>query len=119
MNDLNKSIPEIGLYAFWDIDKTKLNFSQDKDFILSRMVERGTLDDVLKTLSFYGIREAKRVLTSNKYLSREAMYLAHLLLNTPIENFSAFAASNHLIRESPWVIEALLDYLPTYLCKKI
>ena len=92
MNVLSKSMPDIGLYAFWDIDKTKLNFSRDKDFILSRMLERGTLDDVLKTLSFYGIKEAKRVLTSNKYLSRQAMYLAHVLLNTPIEHFSAYAA---------------------------
>ena len=92
MNVLSKSKPEIGLYAFWDVDKTKLDFSRDKDFVLSRMLKRGTLDDVLKVISFYGLKEAKKVLTSNKYLSREAMYLAHLLLDTLIKHFSAHAA---------------------------
>ena len=62
MNFLSKPIPDVGLYAFWDIDKTKLDFNQDKYFIVSRMFERGKLNVVLKIIYYYGIHETKSIL---------------------------------------------------------
>jgi len=83
------------MYAFWDIDKSKLDFAKDKDFIISRMFDRGKFDDVLKTVSFYGLVDSKKSLLSNKYLSRQGMYLANALLNIPIEQFASYAAPQH------------------------
>jgi hypothetical protein len=95
MGIARKSIPDLGLYVFWDIDKSKLDFVSDRDFIISRLFERGKLDDVLKVISYYGIPYTKKSLAANKYLSRQGIYLAKALLDIPIEHFSAYAALKH------------------------
>ena len=95
MNYPRKSLPKFGTYAFWDIDKTKLDFVGDKDFIISRMFERGMLDDVLKIISFYGTSETKKSLIHNKYLSRQGIFLARALLDIPIDLFAAYASLQH------------------------
>ena len=95
MNFLSKPIPDVGLYAFWDIDKTKLNFNQDKYFIVSRMFERGKLNVVLKIIYYYGTHETKSILKTNKYLSHEGVYFAHTLLDIPFEDFASYALGQH------------------------
>lgn len=90
-----RPLPNIELYAFWDIDKNKLDFIQDKNFIIPRMFERGKLDDILKIVSFYGLKECKKVLIHNKHLSREGIHLAHVLLGIPLERFIAYATLKH------------------------
>jgi hypothetical protein len=41
-------------YAFWDVSLEKLDISRNRNFIISRMFERGKLDDVLSIIVFYG-----------------------------------------------------------------
>ena len=50
-------------YAFWDVNRENLDFSQDKTFIISRLFERGKLDDVLSVIVLYGKVEAGNVFT--------------------------------------------------------
>jgi hypothetical protein len=59
------------------------------------MFERGTLDDVLSLVSFYGKGEAGNILKSNKYLNREGLFLAHTLLGLPLQDFKAYATLKH------------------------
>jgi hypothetical protein len=95
MNFLSKPIPDVGFYAFWDVDKSKLDFNHDKDFIVSRMFERGKFNDVLKIIYYYGIPETKSILKTNKYLSTEGVYFAHTLLDIPLEDFASYAVHQH------------------------
>lgn len=76
-------------YAFWDVDRTRLDPERDKVFIISRLFERGKLDDVLSITVFYGRGEARRALVGNKYLSRQGVFLAHTLLDIPLQDFKA------------------------------
>ncbi len=82
------SIPK---YAFWDTDVEKLDLSKNKITIISRMFETGKWDDLLDIVSYYGKEECIKVLTSNSYLSENGMYLGHVLLSIPLDNFSAYA----------------------------
>lgn len=77
-------------YAFWDVDGEKLDFTKDKEFIISRMFERGKLDDVLSIVVFYGQDETRKVLCNNKYLARKGLFLAHALLGVSLANFKAY-----------------------------
>ena len=83
------------LYAFWDIDKSKLTFENNADFIISRMFERGKLDDLLSIISFYGKKGSKRAVIENKHLSKSGLYLAHVLLDIPLVDFRSYASSEH------------------------
>jgi hypothetical protein len=82
-------------YAFWDVSPEKLDFSKNKEFIISRMFERGKLDDVLSTIVYYGKDEAIKVLRNNKHLNRPGLYLAHTLLGLPLDDFKAYVTSKH------------------------
>jgi hypothetical protein len=82
-------------YAFWDVERESLDFSKDKNFIISRMFERGNLDDVLSLIVFYGKDEAARILVSNRYLNRQGLYLAHALLGLPIQDFKSYGTLKH------------------------
>ncbi|HXB45825.1 MAG TPA: hypothetical protein VNV85_17280 [Puia sp.] len=82
-------------YAFWDVNRENLDFSRDKSFIISRLFERGKLDDVLSVTIMYGKDEIGVVLRNNKYLSRQGLFLAHALLGLPLQDFKAYAAFKH------------------------
>ena len=82
-------------YAFWDVSPEKLDISRNKEFIISRMFERGKLDDVLSTIVYYGKDEAVKVLRNNKYLNRPGFFLAHTLLSLPLQDFKAYATPKH------------------------
>lgn len=82
-------------YAFWDVNRENLEFSRDKDFIISRMFERGKLDDVLSVIVIYGESEAGKVLQNNKYLNRQGLFLAHALLGLPLQDFKSYALLKH------------------------
>jgi hypothetical protein len=82
-------------YAFWDVTPEKLDISRNKEFIISRMFERGKLDDVLSTIVYYGKDESVKVLRDNKYLNRPGLFLAHTLLGLPLQDFKAYATLKH------------------------
>lgn len=82
-------------YAFWDVSPEKLDISRNRDFIISRMFERGKLDDVVSTIAYYGKDEIGRVLQNNKYLNRPGLFLAHTLLGLPLQDFKSYATFKH------------------------
>jgi hypothetical protein len=91
----SKDIKLLPGYAFWDVKRESLDFTTDKQFIISRMFERGNLDDVLSLVAFYGVNEAGNTLKSNKYLSRQGLFLAHSLLGLPLQEFKAYGTLKH------------------------
>jgi hypothetical protein len=95
MNNAGKQLPEIAFDAFWDTDKKKLDFKKQKDFIISRMFEKATFQDVLKIVYYYGLNETKKTLKANKYLSPDGMYLAHIILDIPLKDFATYAAPQY------------------------
>jgi hypothetical protein len=90
--DINTFLPR---YAFWDVNREDLDFSRDRNFIISRMFERGKFDDVLSVTVLYGKDETGKTLLNNKYLSRSGLFLAHALLGLPLRDFKAYASLKH------------------------
>jgi len=82
-------------YAFWDVNRENLDFSRDKSFIISRLFERGKLDDVLSVIVMYGKDETANIVVNNKYLNRQGLFLAHALLGLPLQDFKAYASFKH------------------------
>lgn len=87
--------PGLPGYAFWDVKRENLDFSRDKGFIISRMFERGTLDDVLSVIGYYGKDDTGKTLQTNKYLNRQGLFLAHALLGLPLHDFKAYVTPKH------------------------
>jgi len=69
----------------------KMDLHTDRISIVSRIFDRGKLDDVLEFLSFYGKKGCVRILINNPYLQKDPMYLAHTLFSIPLQEFRAYA----------------------------
>lgn len=83
--------PLLPRYIFWDVKRENLDFCVNKSFIISRIFERGKLDDVLGIIHIYGKQEVGEVLRNNTYLNRDGLYLAHTLLGIPLQDFKSDA----------------------------
>ena len=90
MKDKRYTTVPLPAYVFWDVKRGNLDPSRDKDFIISRIFERGKFDDVLTIIIYYGKEETGRVLQNNKYLNRQGIFLAHALLALPLQGFKAY-----------------------------
>lgn len=96
MKNVALTAQDLAPYAFWDTDASQLDLQNDKETIVPRIFERAKLDDILNTIAYYGVDACTSILIANAYISRQAMFLAHLLLSVPLKKFEAYATPrNH------------------------
>lgn len=52
--EIKKPLPKIRPVVFWDIDMSRLSWSEQKDFIITRVKERGNVEEIKQVLDYYG-----------------------------------------------------------------
>jgi len=88
LNNAISSIPELSPRAFWDIDMRTLDFDRYAAFIVTRVFERGTRDDIQAISQFYGEDKVIDILTHNINLLPAALETAKQKFNLPDNAFS-------------------------------
>ena len=64
---------------FWDVDFSKLDFEEYAAFVIVRVMENGTREEVRDVWEFYGDKTVKEHLIQARYLSpRTISYFANL-----------------------------------------
>jgi len=56
--------------AFWDVDKSSLDMDRDRDFIICRILEYGTMEDVKALLEIYDMKDIEAAVRRSNSLSR-------------------------------------------------
>jgi len=69
--------------CFWDVDFRKLDREKDKFFIISRVLEYGTMEDVVNLLSEYDSAEIAQVVRRSRIIGRATANFWGLILNIP------------------------------------
>jgi len=69
--------------CFWDVDVRELNKERDKHFIISRVLEYGTIEDVVNLLSEYDSAEIAGVVRGSRIIGRATANFWSLILNIP------------------------------------
>ncbi len=69
--------------CFWDVDSRKLDREKDKFFIISRVLEYGTMEDVVNLLSEYDLAEIAQVVRRSRIIGRATANFWGLILNIP------------------------------------
>ena len=49
-----RPVPQIRPVVFWDVDINKLSWQEQKDFILSRVEQRGSAEEIKQVREYYG-----------------------------------------------------------------
>ena len=57
--------------AFWDVNMDSLDEQKQANWLIVRVFERGTLDDLMEVWAFYGDEKVKKALLTAPYLTEQ------------------------------------------------
>lgn len=76
--------------TFWDVDFENIDYDKYASFVIKRVFDRGTWNDVTQVVSFYGRDKVKEVLLNADYLMLPAFKTSRLLFNLMPEQFKCY-----------------------------
>jgi hypothetical protein len=84
------SLPDLPGVLFWDIPKQTPDYKNHPAWVIKRVFERGSMEDIAEILLFYGNEKVKTVLTAAPHLDEDILFLASAILNTPLNDFLCY-----------------------------
>ena len=85
------ALPQISKRTFWDVDISEHDFNYSNDWVITRVFDRGTLDEVFSIINYYGYDFVKNALvTTQDNLPNHTILLAKAIFKL---NYSDFKCS--------------------------
>lgn len=81
--------------GFWDVDMNKLDYDKHSDYIIRKVFDHGSWDDILEVTAYYGNEKISQALTNAAYLRGNTQYFASLFLNIPIQQFKCYTTKQY------------------------
>lgn len=81
--------------AFWDVDMAKMDYEKNADYIIRKVFEYGTLEDIGEVLAYYGRERTKTALLTAPYLMEKTFRFASTLFDVPIQAFRCSTTRQH------------------------
>jgi len=82
-------IEQLSEHLFWDVDRASVDPEQHRQFMISRIMDRGTLDDVKVAWSYYGEEMVREVLLNAAALHKKTIAFFARQFDLPRESFRA------------------------------
>lgn len=79
---------------FWDVDYAKIDWHKSRRFVISRVVQYGTVTDWRKLKSFYGLKTIEEEMLQEKDLDSRSLSFLSCVLDIPKEQFRCFEPSS-------------------------
>lgn len=86
----SKIIDGLSDQAFWDVEFDELDPKSGKDFIITRVFDRGNWEDILSVIIYYGKSQVIKSLLNADYLMEHSMNLALGLFHIKPFQFKCF-----------------------------
>lgn len=61
--------PILSRQAFWDVDMEKIDYEKNARYVIEKVIEKGTEDDFLAVVKYYGYEKAKKLALQSLWLS--------------------------------------------------
>ena len=84
---------EFSKSLFWDVDASKFDYEKHAGHIIPRVFMRGTMNDMLQVLRYYGREKVKNVLLNTRYLDKIALAFSVGLFNCNKKDFRCYKLS--------------------------
>ena len=85
------TLPQISKRTFWDVEIGEDDFKHSKEWVITRVFDRGSLDEVFSVINYYGFDVVKNVLiTTQDNLPNHTILLARGIFKL---NYSDFKCS--------------------------
>ncbi len=81
-------LPSISKRTFWDADICEYDFIHSNEWVITRVFDRGTLDEVFSIINYYGFDTVKNVLVNtNDNLPNHTILLARAIFKLNYTDF--------------------------------
>ncbi len=81
--------------AFRDVDMDKLDYEKNADYIISKVFDNGSLEDLMEIIAWYGHSKVAEALKNAPYLKETTMVFASKFFNIPISSFKCFTTKQY------------------------
>ena len=82
--------------TFWDVDLNDLDFATSHEWIINRVFDRGSLDEVLSVINYYGFNFVKESLKkTSDNLPSHALLLARAIFKLDYHDFKCCIRKPH------------------------
>ncbi len=81
--------------AFWDVDMDKMDYEKNADYIIRKVFDYGTIEDIGEVIAYYGREKVKTALLMSPYLMEKTFRFASTLFDVPIQAFKCFTAKQY------------------------
>lgn len=76
-------------HLFWDTDVSALDVDRQQTYIIPRIMDYGSLEDVLWAMRYYPEATIRAALTQSPSLQRRTIVFFHHFYGIPLEQFNA------------------------------
>lgn len=89
MSEAHNLISSLSTSLFWDVERSGVDAEAHADFLICRVMERGTAGDVRLVWKYYGETKVKDALIKAPALSHKTIHFFANQLRIPCEAFRA------------------------------
>lgn len=90
-----ESLPNLPKVLFWDIPGQTPDYKNHSEWVIKRVFERGSMEDIAEVILFYGKEKVKEALTTTLHLDEDILYLASAILDIPLTNFLCYSTRQY------------------------
>jgi len=75
---------------FWDVDPAELDVYAHSAFIVARVLNRGSIEDIKQVLNFYTTSELTKAVKENRLLNEKSLHFIAQYLNLEVTDFPCY-----------------------------
>lgn len=81
-----KHKPKLSSKAFWDVNYKSIDYNKHAEYVITKVFDIGTLDDVLEVVACYGEDKVKELILNSEALGNGAVEMAYAIFKIkPLE----------------------------------
>ena len=84
------SADQFSSHLFWDINRSKLNFEMNKDYVIHQVLEYGLLNDWNLVKNHYGMKTIVEIALNARELDLVTLSFISAISNIPKEKFKCY-----------------------------
>ncbi|MCU0432207.1 MAG: hypothetical protein MUC87_01985 [Bacteroidia bacterium] len=75
---------------FWDTNYDTINWEQNYQWVICRVLDRGGIEDFRAIRKFYGDKKIIEAAKEARYLSRKTVHFVSAIFNVPLNEFRCY-----------------------------
>ncbi len=85
--DTDNDRPNLSRTLFWDVDFDKIDWPNRAQFVIERVLERGSFPEWQEIKRYYGVEVIKQAALNARFLDMKTWHFCSAIFNEPLINF--------------------------------